>query len=143
MSPHSPYFWRLIPVLLLANSLTGHAQEADTLNICMNAAGHKILSSEACPSGYQTESHRIRPNVLNSDGLRAWAKRSKPLKVKSDRQREQEGRAALQAAEKQERRQRCENARRDYNFESTWKSDRQRSRISNKRAIMDKECRGL
>ncbi len=134
----------LLLAACLTNPLISIATETtapDIINVCVNAEGHKILSNKACPSGYQTHAHKVEPNVLPSDGLRSWAKRSPAAPAQTWAQLAAERREALAHAERQERTIRCENAKRDYSFESTWKSHNARPHA--KKIIMDRECAGL
>lgn len=120
--------------------LMGQALAADTVFICTGTDDRKTWSNIECPPGQQAERREIEVNVLPSDGLRAWASRSPPL-PDHDARIEAERRDALRHAEKQEQGIRCENARRDYSFESTWKSHR--AKPKQKYAIMQRECAGL
>lgn len=141
----------LFPLLLYAgtpNTDTPHASTAadpdlppNMVNICVDNTGKKILSNQHCPPGYRTQTHTLKPNVLSTQGLRDWAKRSPYTSDYEARQQERNLQDSLRIAKQQERQQRCENARRDYSFESTWKSHR--AKPGSKKAIMNQECKGL
>lgn len=116
--------------------LTGIAQ-AEKVYLCEDKNGKKTWSNIDCPHNTTGEIRDVQAdNVLNSEGLRNWS-RNNPQRYKA----ENSNQAAINHAEKQEKRQRCENAKLDYSFESTWKSHR--ANPAAKGAIMQKECAGL
>lgn len=86
---------------------------AETVNRCVAADGHITWSNLDCPKGQLTEKVDLSPNVLDSHGLRDWARRS-PARREPAAAR---GGGALQAARLRDSIA-CENARRDYRFEA-------------------------
>lgn len=129
-------------IIFSASILTGteYTYAADTVFICTGKDGKKIWSNVECPDGHDVEAKTVDPNVLPSDGLRAWARRSPP-RSDYNAKAEAERQASLAHAKRQEQMIRCENAKRDYSFESTWKSSRAKPMM--KYEIMKKECQGL
>jgi hypothetical protein len=120
---------------------TGDILPSGQINFCVDSSGRKMFTNQPCPNGHQAHTQTVQPNVLSTEGLRSWAKRSPQRPNYEAMQHERDMRDSLRHAERQEQQQRCNNAKLDYSFESTWKSPSARPAI--KKRAMEKECAGL
>lgn len=117
---------RLFPLLLAALLAPGAAAGQSILK-CVGPDGKVVLSDPPCPAGYSVQVQRVKPNVLESDGLRKWADQNpeQPAYVSRSGQGHQRQYAPAGApvtgtpalADSIE----CENARRAYQFEAGYR----------------------
>lgn len=123
-------------ITLLGLATIAPAALADTVNRCVAADGHVTWSNLDCPKGQVTQKVDLNPAVVDSRGLREWAKRSPPQRESAVRNRggyAQVVRVRDSIA--------CENARRDYRFEAGNPQAR-RSMLSALREEMRQACGG-
>lgn len=105
---------RIRAMALIAVALAAPAG-ADTITRCTGPGGEVTWSNVGCGDGERAEALAVAPNVVDSRGLRDWAKRSPPRR---------EPRADTRARRDTARTARprdpvaCENARRAWRFEA-------------------------
>lgn len=122
--------------ILLGLALAAPPAFADTVNRCVAPDGHITWSNLDCPKGQSTEKIDVNPAVVDSRGLREWAKRSPPARESAVRNRggyAQVTRVRDSIA--------CDNARRDYRFEAANPNAR-RGTLSALREEMRQACGG-
>lgn len=124
----------LLAALLAAAPLT---VRAETVTRCTAPDGHLTFSNRGCATGDRAEALDLKAAATDSQGLRDWAKRSPPVRARSERVRPR--------AETRTTRLRdvvaCENARRDLRFEAGYTNGK-RGRIGALREEVRQACGG-
>lgn len=118
---------RLLPALLAVLALlAGPSAAAESLVRCTGPGGQVTWSNVGCAPAERSEPLKVtpRPNVVDSSGLRAWAKRSPPSRESAAERRARERAAAPARAPKVRDVVACENAQRDYRFEAGYRGPR-------------------
>lgn len=131
--------------LFLACLLLSPAAPALSILKCVGPDGKIVMSDPPCPAGYSAEVQRVRPNVLESGGLRKWADRNPEDRPAGDGRRRDASSPgvspapAAAPAQKPADSVECENARRAYDFESGYRY-RTPSGLEMKRRDMEIKC---
>lgn len=133
---------RLFPLLLVALLAPG-AAAAQSILKCVGPDGKIVLSDPPCPAGYSAQVQRVKPNVLESDGLRKWADKNPEQPAYATRSgqgdRQQYAPAAAPVAPAPADPIECENARRAYQFEAGYRY-RKSETLYAKRRDMELKC---
>lgn len=116
---------------------------AETLTRCIGPAGELTWSNVGCAPAERAEPVEVKPaSVVDSRGLRDWAKRSPPARtpaLKSSARR-QAGAAARPPRVRDP--VACENAQRDYRFEADRRGTR-RGGLGMLRDEVKRACAGI
>lgn len=118
---------RLLPALLAAlAALVAEGAVADALVRCTAAAGEVTWSNVGCEAGQRSEPLKVtpRPNVVDSSGLRDWARRVPPRRESAAERRARERAVVPARAVKVRDSIACDNAQRDYRFEAGYRGPR-------------------
>jgi hypothetical protein len=94
---------------LLLWAVAGLAQ-ADSISQCVDGAGRITWSNQGCRPEERVSQLEVQPAVVDSSGLRDWAKRNPPRSVAKAETRAQKPEKFINSID-------CENARRAYAFE--------------------------
>lgn len=118
---------RLLPALLAAlAALAVPPAVADSLVRCTAPGGQVTWSNVGCAASERAEPLKVapRPNVVDSSGLRDWARRSPARRESAVEARTRERAAATARPVKVRDAIACENAQRDYRFEAGYRGPR-------------------
>lgn len=128
--------------LFLACLLPAPAVQAAAILKCVGPDGTVVMSDPPCPPGFSSQVQRLRPNVLQSDGLRKWADRNPDAPVAGHgRTHDGSGNAAPAATPRAVDSTECENARRAYAFEAGYRY-RNAATLEAKRRDVEVSCGG-
>lgn len=106
---------------------------ADTVFKCTGADGKVTWSNQPCPSAARAQVLEVRPNVVDSAGLRNWAARS-PARAKVAEPAPSSSVTSGQVANPLE----CDNARRGYEFEAGYRYRKHDVLRAKAREVFDK-----
>lgn len=84
--------------------------QADSISKCVDAAGRITWSNQGCRPEENVSQVEVRPSVVDSSGLRDWAKRNPARPVAKVEARASKPEKFISSID-------CENARRAYAFE--------------------------
>lgn len=134
---------RLFPLLLAALLAPGAAFGLSIMK-CVGPDGTVVMSDPPCPAGFAAQVQRLKPNVLQSDGLRQWADKNPEPPAPAATSGGSRGQsmpsatpavAAPPAFDTAD----CENARRAYQFEAGFRF-RKADVLQAKRRDMELSC---
>ncbi|MES2919836.1 MAG: hypothetical protein V4729_14620 [Pseudomonadota bacterium] len=129
---------RLLPLLLAALLAPGTAFGLSVLK-CVGPDGAVVMSDPPCPAGYSVQVQHLKPNVLQSDGLRKWAEKHPERSGPSTRYGQESRNPYTPVAFSQVDPAECENARRAYDFEAGYRF-RKADVLQAKRREMELKC---
>lgn len=135
----------LLPALLAIAASTALVPlaRAETLTRCLGPAGELTWSNVGCAPTERAETVEVKPaTVVDSRGLRDWAKRSPPVRTPALHSSARRPAGGEARASKVRDPVACENAQRDYRFEADRRGPR-RGGLGMLRDEVKRACAGI